>query len=217
MRTQAEILQSIVADGVIAIVRLNDSAQLARVSDAILAGGVGAIEFTMTMPGALAMIEGLASKSGDKALVGAGTVLDAETARAAILAGAEFVVSPSTDRGVIEMCNRYGKVAIPGVLTPTEIVAAMQMGAGLMKLFPASVGGPAYLKAVRAPLPQARLVPTGGVSLDNAAEYIRAGAAALAVGGELVNSAQVTRGEFDRIEQTARRFREEVEKARRYS
>ena len=214
MLTKQDILQTIVDCGVVAIVRLNDSSQLARVGEAIQAGGLNVIEFTMTTPGALRIIEEWTRAQAGKVLLGAGTVLDPETARAAILAGAEFIVSPSTNRAVIEMCNRYGKVVMPGAYTPTEIVAAMEMGANLVKLFPASSLGPSYIKAIRGPLPEARIVPTGGVNLQNAGEFIRAGAAALAVGGELVNNAIVERGEFTKITDTARQFREEVRKAR---
>ena len=215
MPTKQEIIQTIVDCGIVAIVRLSESSQLDRVGQAIQAGGVNVIEFTMTTPGALPLIEEWARRGSGHVLLGAGTVLDPQTARAAILAGAEFIVSPSLNRGVVEMCNRYGKAAIPGAFTPTEIVAAMEMGADLVKLFPASCVGPSYIKAVRGPLPQARLVPTGGVSLQNAAEFIRAGAAALAVGGELVNSAAVARGDFEAITETARRFREQVLMARK--
>ncbi|MCX7015466.1 MAG: bifunctional 2-keto-4-hydroxyglutarate aldolase/2-keto-3-deoxy-6-phosphogluconate aldolase [Candidatus Sumerlaeota bacterium] len=214
MPTKQDILQTIVDCGVVAIVRLNDSSQLERVGQAIQTGGLNVIEFTMTTPGALRIIEEWTRARAGKVLLGAGTVLDPETARAAILAGAEFIVSPSTNHAVVEMCNRYGKVVMPGAYTPTEIVAAMEMGADLVKLFPASSLGPSYIKAIRGPLPHARLVPTGGVSVQNAAEFIRAGAAALAVGGELVNNAIVERGEFDKITEAARQFREEVRKAR---
>jgi len=147
-------------------------------------------------------------------LLGAGTVLDAETCRMAIMAGAEFIVSPILNPGVIEMCHSDLKVCLPGVYTPTEIMTAIELGADFVKLFPANSLGPDYIKAVRAPLPQARIVPTGGVSLQNAGAFIKAGAAALAVGSDLVNSAKVAKGEFASITETAKRFREEVEKAR---
>ena len=172
--------------GIIAIVRFDRSEELVRVARAVSEGGVNVIEFTMTIPSALRTIEEAAQELGDQVLIGAGTVLDPETARAAILAGAEFIVAPTLNRQVIELCHRYDKVVIPGAYTPTEILSAWEWGADFVKVFPAEIGGPAYFKAVRAPLPQVKLIPVGGVSLDNTAEFIRAGAAAIAVGGNLV-------------------------------
>jgi 2-dehydro-3-deoxyphosphogluconate aldolase/(4S)-4-hydroxy-2-oxoglutarate aldolase len=209
-----EILSRMLKTGVVAIVRLNSAESLQEVADAIVAGGVDVIEFTMTTPGALGILEAATRKLGDGVILGAGTVLDAESARAAILAGAKFIVSPSLDRGTIEVCHRYGAAAVPGVLTPTEITAALGWGADLIKLFPASVGGPEYLKAVRAPLPQAPLVPTGGVEVENAGAYIRAGAVAVAVGGSLVNAKLVADREFSRMTEIARRLVHEVRAAR---
>ena len=209
-----EIVRRIVSSGVIAVVRLSEASQLAKVADAIRAGGVDIIEFTMTTPGALHIIEESAACFGEDVVLGAGTVLDAETARAAILAGAQFVVSPITDFPSIELCLRYGKVVIPGTLTPTEILRAWQAGADFVKVFPASALGPGYLKDVLAPLPQVKLVPTGGVGVANAAEYIRNGAAAIAVGGELVNNKLVAAGKFDTLTETARALTEAVHAAR---
>jgi 2-dehydro-3-deoxyphosphogluconate aldolase/(4S)-4-hydroxy-2-oxoglutarate aldolase len=209
-----EIVRRIVSSGVIAVVRLSEASQLAKVADAIRAGGVDIIEFTMTTPGALHIIEESAARFGEDVVLGAGTVLDAETARAAILAGAQFVVSPITDFPSIELCLRYGKVVIPGTLTPTEILHAWQAGADFVKVFPASALGPRYLKDVLAPLPQVKLVPTGGVGVANAAEYIRNGAAAIAVGGELVNNKLVAAGKFDTLTETARALTEAVHSAR---
>ena len=209
-----EIVRRIVSSGVIAVVRLSEASQLAKVADAIRAGGVDIIEFTMTTPGALHIIEESAARFGEDVVLGAGTVLDAETARAAILAGAQFVVSPITDFPSIELCLRYGKVVIPGTLTPTEILRAWQAGADFVKVFPASALGPGYLKDVLAPLPQVKLVPTGGVGVANAAEYIRNGAAAIAVGGELVNNKLVAAGKFDTLTETARALTQAVKSAR---
>lgn len=214
MRTRFEIQKTIIDSGIVAIVRLNDSSQLSRVAQAITDGGLNAIEFTMTTPGALDIIKESAKSIGDKVLLGAGTVLDEETCRLAILAGAEFIVSPILDRRIIEMCHRYNKVCFPGAYTPTEIMQAIEMGSDFVKLFPANGLGPAYIKAVRAPLPQARIVPTGGVNLQTAGEFLKAGAAALAVGSELVKASKVAEGDFASITDTARKFREAVDQAR---
>jgi 2-dehydro-3-deoxyphosphogluconate aldolase/(4S)-4-hydroxy-2-oxoglutarate aldolase len=200
--------------GVIAIVRFDRSEQLLQVAKAIKAGGVDIIEFTMTTPNALKIIEESVREIGDEVLLGAGTVLDAETARAAILAGAEFIVAPTLCREVIEVCRRYSKVVIPGALTPTEILTAWQWGADFVKVFPASVGGPGYLKALRGPLPQVKLVPVGGVSLQNTADFFKAGAAAIAVGGQLVNRKAITEGNFAELTGTARQFVNEAIEAR---
>lgn len=201
-----EQLRLIEESGIIAIVRFDRSEQLIQVAQAIRAGGVGIIEFTMTTPNALGIIEESRQEFGDEVLLGAGTVLDAQTARAAILAGAEFVVSPTLDPQVIEMCRRYSKVVIPGAFTPTEILTAWQWGADFVKVFPASLGGPSYLKAIREPLPQVKLIPVGGVSLVNAADFIKAGAVAVAVGGNLVKRKAIAEGNFAELTETARQF-----------
>jgi len=200
--------------GIIAIVRFDRSEELVRVARAVSEGGVNVIEFTMTIPSALRTIEEAAQELGDQVLIGAGTVLDSETARAAILAGAEFIVAPTLNRQVIELCHRYDKVVIPGAYTPTEILSAWEWGADFVKVFPAEIGGPAYFKAVRAPLPQVKLIPVGGVSLDNTAEFIRAGAAAIAVGGNLVEKKAVAEGRYAHLTELARRFSEAVRSAR---
>jgi 2-dehydro-3-deoxyphosphogluconate aldolase/(4S)-4-hydroxy-2-oxoglutarate aldolase len=212
--TRERILERIVNCGVIAVVRLSSSSQLERVADAIREGGVDVIEFTMTTPGALRMIEETASRLGNAVLLGAGTVLDRETARACIMAGAQFVVSPILDFPSIEVCHRYDKVAIPGTFTPTELLRAWEAGADLVKVFPASCLGPRFIKDVLAPLPQVRLVPTGGVSKENAGEYIRAGAVAVAVGSELVNNKLVQQGNFAQLTENARALVEAVRSAR---
>lgn len=214
MRTRFEIQKAIIENGVVAIVRLNDSSKLSKVAEAIMAGGLNIIEFTMTTPGALEIIKETSKSLGDKLMLGAGTVLDAETARLAILAGAEFIVSPVLNRGVVDMCHRYGKVCLPGAYTPTEIMTAIEWGTDFVKLFPANGLGPAYLKAVRAPLPQAQIVPTGGINVSNVAEFIKAGAAAVAIGADLVNAAMVEKGDFKSITEIAKAFRAEVDKAR---
>jgi len=201
-----EQVRLIEESGIIAIVRFDRPEQLIQVAQAIRAGGVGIIEFTMTTPNALDIIEESGREFGDEVLLGAGTVLDAETARAAILAGAEFIVSPTLDPEVIEVCRRYSKVVIPGAFTPTEILTAWQRGADFVKVFPASFGGPGYLKAIRGPLPQVKLIPVGGVSLENSADFIRAGAVAVAVGGNLVKKRAIAEGNFAELTETARQF-----------
>lgn len=200
--------------GVIAIMRASSSDQLLAAAEAILAGGINAIEVTMTTPGALRVVEHAAARFGKEVLFGAGSVLDAQTARSAILAGAQFVVGPTLDLATIQLCKRYSIAVIPGAYTPTEILTAWQAGADMVKVFPADVGGPAYLKAVRAPLPQVSLVPVGGVDLDTAAEFIRAGAVALGVGSSLINQKILDEGNFSELTRRAARFREEVAKGR---
>lgn len=208
-------VQWIERTGLIAIVRLDSSAELVQAAKAIAAGGVSVIEFTLTTPGALRTIEAAAKELGGEVLIGAGTVLDAETARAAILAGAEFVVAPTLNTDVIEMCHRYDKVVIPGAYTPTEILTAWEHGADFVKLFPAEVGGPAFLKAVRAPLPQVKLIPVGGVSVETAGPFIRAGAAALGVGSNLVDKKAVAEGRFAQLTAVAQALSKAVQEARR--
>lgn len=196
-------LKRILDVGVIAIVRLDSAGQLGQVARAIKAGGADIIEFTMTTPGALDVIAASARDFGDEVLLGAGTVLDAETARAAILAGAQFIVSPTLNPATVELCHRYSVIAMPGTFSPTEILTAWELGADLVKVFPAGAGGPGYIKDVLAPLPQVLLVPTGGVNLQNAADYIQAGAAAVAVGSSLVNNKLVAAGNFGALTETA--------------
>lgn len=209
-----EQIKVIEESGIIAIVRFDRSEQLIQVARAIKAGGVDIIEFTMTTPNALGIIEESTREFGDEVLLGAGTVLDAETARAAILAGAEFIVAPTLDSEVIEVCRRYSKVVIPGAFTPTEILTAWQSGADFVKVFPASFGGPGYLKAIRGPLPQVKLMPVGGVSLENTADFIKAGAAAVAVGGNLVKKRAIAEGNFAELTETARQFVAAIRSAR---
>jgi 2-dehydro-3-deoxyphosphogluconate aldolase / (4S)-4-hydroxy-2-oxoglutarate aldolase len=209
-----EKLQIIRETGVIAIMRAQSSDQLIAAADAIKAGGVRVIEVTMTTPGALAVIEEATRRYGQDVLFGAGTVLDAETARATILAGAGFVVAPTLDLETVALCNRYSIPVVPGCYTPTEMLAAWQAGADMIKLFPASVGGPDLLKAIRAPLPQLEIIPVGGVDLNTAAEFIRKGAAALGVGSSLVNQKLLAAGSWDELERRASAFVEEVRKGR---
>ena len=200
--------------GVVAIMRAKSSEQLLAAADAIKAGGVNAIEVTMTTPGALDVIRQAVTRYGADVLFGVGSVLDPESARAAILAGAQFVVCPTLNLKTIELCKRYAIPVIPGAYTPTEILTAWEAGADMVKVFPASVGGPAYIKAIKAPLPQVKLVPVGGVNLNTTADFIRAGAEVVAVGSALVNQQLLDTQDFDTITDRARRFREEVEKGR---
>jgi 2-dehydro-3-deoxyphosphogluconate aldolase / (4S)-4-hydroxy-2-oxoglutarate aldolase len=210
-----QVLARIREVGLIPVVRARSADEAAQAIEAIRAGGVPIIEVTMTVPGAVSLIEALVRRFGADALVGAGTVLDAETARAVILAGASFVVSPATSLETIACCRRYGVAVLPGALTPTEVVAAWQAGADMVKVFPAgSVGGASYVKALRAPLPQIELVPTGGVSLKTAGDLIAAGATALGVGADLVDPAALREGRLAEITQRARQFLEAVRRAR---
>ncbi len=200
--------------GVIAVLRTDSPSQLVSVAKALAEGGVRSVEVTMTTPGALDVVKEAVGELKGKAIVGVGSVLDTQTARAAILAGAEFVVSPILDPDMILLVNRYGKVAIPGAFTPTEILEAWEAGADAVKIFPASVGGPAYLKAIKGPLPQVKLVPTGGVSLETVAAFIQAGAEMVAAGGKLVPAKEIVAGDFDTIRNRARKFVEAVAAAR---
>jgi 2-dehydro-3-deoxyphosphogluconate aldolase/(4S)-4-hydroxy-2-oxoglutarate aldolase len=207
-------LQKILSGGVIAIMRAPSAAQLLDAAKAIYEGGVDVIEVTMTTPGALSVVEQAVSQFGEQVLFGAGSVLDPETARLAILAGAQFVVSPALNLDTIEMCKRYSVPVIPGAYTPTEILTAWEHGADIVKVFPASVGGPAYIKAIKAPLPQVRLAAVGGVTVENTAQFFSAGIDVVGVGAELVNARLLESGAFDEITRRARAFRQEVEKAR---
>jgi 2-dehydro-3-deoxyphosphogluconate aldolase/(4S)-4-hydroxy-2-oxoglutarate aldolase len=207
-------LHRILQSGVVAILRAPTGEKLAEVAEALLAGGVEVIEVTFTVPGAPRVLEQVAGRLGDRILLGAGTVLDAETARIALLSGAEFLVAPTVSLPVIELARRYDKVVMPGALTPTEVLTAWEAGADIVKVFPSDVTGPGYLKAIHGPLPQIRLMPTGGVNLDTAADYIRAGACALGVGGGLAEPKAIASGDVKRIESTARQFVEIVRRAR---
>lgn len=212
--TKTEKLDLIRQTGVIAIMRAQGSDQLIAAADAIQAGGVRAIEVTMNTPGALRVIEEASKRYGEEVLFGAGTVLDAETARAAILAGADFVVSPSLNLDMLAMCNRYSIPLTPGCYTPTEMLKAWEAGADMVKLFPASVGGPSMIKAIRAPLPQLEIVPVGGVNLDTAADFIRNGAAALGVGSDLVSQKLLDERNMEELTRRAAAFIEQVKKGR---
>src|SRR5438445_3280337 len=192
--------------GIVAVVRSPDHQQLVEVCRALADGGVTVVEITMTVPNALEVVRQVRQALGDRVLLGAGTVLDPETARAVLLAGAEYIVSPTVNREVIRLCQRYDKLVMPGAFTPTEILAAWEAGADIVKVFPAEVVGPAFFKALRGPLPHVRLLPTGGVDLKTAAEFLRAGACALGIGGQLVEPKAVAERNFDRIRELARQY-----------
>jgi len=200
--------------GVVAVMRAPSGDLLADVAAALAAGGVEAMEVTFTVPHAQQVLEQVAGRLGDRIVLGAGTVLDPETARIAILSGAEFIVAPNVNLEVIQLCRRYGKLAMPGALTPTEVVAAWQAGADIVKVFPSELTGPGYLKALHGPLPQVRLMPTGGVNLQTAADFLRAGACALGIGGALVEPKAVAAGDFARIESLAKQYVEIVRETR---
>ena len=208
--TKSGDLGRLIDSGIVAVMRAQTGEKLVDVAEALLAGGVEVMEVTFTVPGAVQVLEQVASRMGGRILLGAGTVLDSETARIAILSGAEFIVSPSTDLDVIQLCRRYDKLALPGAFTPTEVVQAWQAGADVVKIFPSDCGGPQYLKALSGPLPQVKLMPTGGVNLDTAEDFLRAGACALGVGGALVGSKAVAAGDMAGIETLARRYVEVV-------
>jgi 2-dehydro-3-deoxyphosphogluconate aldolase/(4S)-4-hydroxy-2-oxoglutarate aldolase len=215
MRSQRnETLSTLEALGAVAVVRLENAARLRHVVNALVKGGIRAVEVTMTMQGALEALAETSSALGDTALVGAGSVLDAETARLVISAGARFVVGPTFNSDIVRTCRRYGVVSIPGAFTPTEICTAWEAGADLVKIFPASQLGPTYLKELRGPLPHLRLMPTGGVTTENAGAFLAAGAVAVGVGGALVEREAVAREEYARITERARRLVEAIHTAR---
>jgi len=207
-------LERILRGGVVAILRASSGETLLEAASALAAGGVEAVEVTVTVPRAHHVLEQVADRLGDKILLGAGTVLDPETARTAILAGAEFIVGPNVNRRVIRLCRRYGKLVFPGAFTPTEVVAAWEAGADIVKIFPSDCVGPGYLKALSGPLPQVLLMPTGGVNLQTAADFLRAGACALGIGGSLVEPKALAARDFARIESLARQYVDIVKKTR---
>jgi 2-dehydro-3-deoxyphosphogluconate aldolase/(4S)-4-hydroxy-2-oxoglutarate aldolase len=203
-------LNRVLNGGVVAILRSPSGEMLGEVAQALLSGGVEVIEITFTVPRAHKVLEQVADRLGDKILLGAGTVLDAETARTALLAGAEFIVAPTVNREVIQLCRRYDKMVMPGALTPTEVLTAWEAGADIVKVFPSDFTGPGYLKALLGPLPQVRLMPTGGVNLKTAADFLRAGACALGIGGALADPKAIAARDFVKIESLARQYVEIV-------
>lgn len=210
-----EIINRIKEIGIVPVVRASSSEEAMEAIEAVKAGGINVLEITMTVPGAIRLIEQVTNRYGNDVLVGAGTVLDPETARACILAGAQFIVSPSLNVATIELCKRYSIPVTPGALTPTEVVTAWQAGADVVKVFPCNaLGGASYLKSLKAPFPQIELIPTGGVNLKTAADFIKAGAMALGVGGDLVDLKLLREGKGSIITERATEFLEIVRTAR---
>jgi 2-dehydro-3-deoxyphosphogluconate aldolase/(4S)-4-hydroxy-2-oxoglutarate aldolase len=212
--SRSDVVRAIEAGGVVAVIRLIEADQLCAAAEALAAGGVRAIEVTMTVPRAVELIQALASSLPPDVLVGAGTVLDPETARQVILAGARFVVSPVFRIPVMEMCHLYDVAVMPGCFSPTEILLAWESGADMVKVFPATALGPGFIRDIRGPLPQVRLMPTGGVTRENAGDWIRAGAAAIGVGTALVDRTAVSERRFSDMTAQARHFIQAVQLAR---
>ncbi|HAF70571.1 MAG: 2-dehydro-3-deoxyphosphogluconate aldolase/4-hydroxy-2-oxoglutarate aldolase [Acetothermia bacterium 64_32] len=210
---KADTLERLKGAGAIGIIRVSTAQDLIRIAKALYDGGLFCLEITMTTPGALRAIEEAREELPD-VLMGAGTVLDAPTARQAILSGAQFLVTPTVELDVIETAHRYGVPVIPGAMTPTEILTCWEAGADMVKVFPAEVLGPAYIKAIRGPLPQIPLVPTGGITADNAGDYIRAGAAMVCAGSWLVDKKAVAAGEVEVLHEKARKLVAAVREAR---
>ena len=215
LMTSKEILAFITEVGIVPVIRTSSAESAVQAVEAIYKGGVRAAEITMTVPGAVRALEKVADRFGDQIVLGAGTVLDPETARICMLAGAQFFVTPALRLSTIEMAKRYSKVICPGALTPTEVLTAWEAGADVVKVFPCgNVGGAKYIKALKGPFPQIEMIPTGGVNLETAGDFLRAGACAVAVGGELVDAKTIAEGRYDIIEDRARQYLAAVAKAR---
>ena len=214
MERRQQIVQRIEQCGVVAVIRLQDPDRLRGVIDALGAGGVRALEVTMTVPRAIQLIDAIAPGLPAEFVIGAGTILDPETARAAILAGARFVVGPVFNRAVVDLCHRYDVAVMPGCFTPTEILQAWDAGADVVKVFPATTLGPSYFKDIRGPLPQVKLMPTGGVTLENAGDWIAAGAVAIGAGTAMIDAKAVAAGDWAAITRRAASFVEAVRRAR---
>lgn len=213
--SKQRIVEQIESLGLVPVVRASSADEAMQAIEAIKAGGVNVLEITMTVPGAVRVIEKVADKYGSDVLVGAGTVLDPETARACLLAGAQFIVSPALNLATIELCHRYSAPICPGVLTPTEVITAWSAGVDFVKVFPCgSVGGASYVKNLKGPFPQVKIIPTGGVSLTTAADFIKAGAAALGVGTDLVDVKAIREGNAAIVTERAQQFVKIVQEAR---
>jgi 2-dehydro-3-deoxyphosphogluconate aldolase / (4S)-4-hydroxy-2-oxoglutarate aldolase len=213
--TREQVLQQIRNVGLVPVLRAPSAELAITAASAIEAGGVPVLEVTMTVPGAIDVIHAVVKSSQGRVLVGAGTVLDPETARACMLAGAQFIVSPALNVKTIEICRRYSVATIPGALTPSEIVTAWEAGADVVKVFPCSaVGGPKYLASLKGPLPHIHLIPTGGISLANAADFLAAGAFALGVGSDLVDTSALAKGHAEVVTENARKYLAVVQQAR---
>jgi len=213
--TKEQILSSIRGVGIVPVIRAASAEAAIAAVEALYNGGIRAAEITMTVPNAIRALEKTAEAFGDRIVLGAGTVLDAATARTCMLAGAEFIVSPSLKLETIEAARRYSKVVMPGALTPTEVLTAWEAGADIVKVFPCgNVGGAKYIKALKAPFPQIELIPTGGVNLETAGDFLKAGACAIAVGAELVDAKAIKEGRLEVITEKARQYLAVVSKAR---
>ena len=215
MRDKTSNLKMLIEAGIVPVVRASSAAEAINIVNAIVKGGINIIEITMTVPNAIGVIKTIAEKFKENILLGAGTVLDTETARMSILAGAEFIVSPCLSEELIKICRRYSKIVIPGAMTPTEILRTWEMGADMVKVFPAgNLGGPEYIRALKAPLPQILLNSTGGVNLENAGEFIKAGSSVVSVGSSLLDKKAVSEKKFEVLTKKAKQFVEEIKKAR---
>ncbi|BDC51207.1 2-dehydro-3-deoxy-phosphogluconate aldolase [Bryobacterales bacterium F-183] len=214
-QTKNAILNSLIEVGVVPIIRTSSAESAIRAIEAVYEGGIRSAEITMTVPGAVQALEKLADKFGDKMLLGAGTVLDPETCRICILAGSQFIVTPNLNPATIALSRRYSKPIFPGALTPTEVVNAWEAGADAVKIFPASaMGGAKYIKALKGPLPQIDMIPTGGVNLETAADFLKAGASAVAVGSELIDAQTIKEGKYEVFVERAKQYLEVIKKAR---
>lgn len=207
-----ELIRALIETGAVAVIRAEDKTQGLKIVEAVRAGGITAIEVTMTVPGADEIIRELSVSCSKDVLLGAGTVLDSETARACILAGAQYIVGPSFNEDCARLCNRYAIPYIPGVMSPQEAVRALEFGADILKIFPAELFGPKIISAFKGPFPQGNYMPTGGITVENAAEWIKAGAAVLGIGGALTKGAKT--GDFESVTRTARQLKEAVAAAR---
>lgn len=213
MMRRSQIINEIMESGVVAVIRAESEEQGAKIVDAVKAGGVKALEVTMTVPGAVDIIKKLSKKyKGEDVILGAGTVLDPETARACILAGAQYVVSPSLNVDTVKLCNRYKVLVMPGIMTIRDAIEALELGVDILKVFPGSAFGPSIISAFKGPVPQGDYMPTGGVSLSNVKDWIKAGAVAVGTGGELTKGAKT--GDYALVTETAKKFVDEVQKAR---
>jgi 2-dehydro-3-deoxyphosphogluconate aldolase/(4S)-4-hydroxy-2-oxoglutarate aldolase len=213
--TKQDVLKKVAEVGLVPVVRAESADDAMAVVDAIREGGVPVLEITMTVPGAIGLMEQMARRFGKDVVLGAGTVLDPETARACILSGAAFVVSPALNRGTIEICRRYSVAVLPGALTPTEVLTAWEAGADVVKVFPCgALGGASYIKSLKAPLPHIAMIPTGGVSVKTAADFIKAGSMALGVGADLVDTKAIREGNARAVTEKAREYVRLVQEAR---
>ncbi|WP_316569158.1 bifunctional 2-keto-4-hydroxyglutarate aldolase/2-keto-3-deoxy-6-phosphogluconate aldolase [Neobacillus sp. YIM B06451] len=212
MSKKWKVLNKITESGLVVVVRANDADEAKRITDACLKGGAAAIEITYTVPGATKVIEELAKEYQNEIIIGAGTVLDSETARIAMLSGAEYVVSPYLDEETLKLCNRYQIPYMPGVMTIKDVVKGMELGADILKVFPGEAFGPNIIKSIKGPLPQANLMPTGGVSIDNVDQWIKAGAVAVGAGSSLTAGAKT--GDYQSITTLAQQFVEKIKSAR---